>query len=1150
MNSHEQNQKLDFNGAGKIIEFSLDPIVILKISNGPSLGIVVHSNQAAREFMGSARVGEPFYESILVYDRVNFETALNRMTSEYYHETEILFKTPRETVVKNIGMSRLQLGAEVYVLLQIRAPKGLRVNRLRRSEMLARLDQAIGASISQHPDKGCFGVACLDDADTLLRNLDKGAYLKMLGGAGRVLAAALGETNTCNLLDESIVFFHAGACIRDERIRELLGELDEQNSPYLPVDQGKIHCVLISYEKGEYNPELGLSHKILAALDSRAPFTKLRLISERDVRRSRLTRDIHGAVAAGEMFVLYQPIVDVLKGEIASLEALVRWRHPKFGVVEPAEFIELAEELNLITEIDAWVIEDVLSQPRKYPVHVNLSTQDLLNEKLRKRLIAIIKEQPKRLILELTETTNYELGEAIVNELNEVGALLSIDDFGTGFSSMSRLTSLDVSSLKIDRSFVINSSTDVESASICISVIRLASSLNVDVIAEGVETDEQLRFLYRHGCRLIQGYVVSKPIPYESLENIDMRKFKLSGQDKYVTDLDSSMHRVNFEKTMMVEMDETHHFLRVPMTFSRFTGYTQQQLLSMELYDLLQGEDRHICDTNCALLMARGHIEDVVFYLSCADGIRKCVSVSGKRGSGADRSIYMYFESSEEEEAKIQEIKGAQGAYSTMFHEGPLAMIVWRQDFNIIDWNMKAEETFGWTRDEAVGMNMAKLLIQKSTFPDYMELMNRILTTDTCDSVNYNITKSGEHIICRWVNSAVRDRWGSVRFYISVATDITVDLLKNDQIKQLSQAVEKSGSGVLLSDSEGIIISVNRRFEEMSGYSQSELMGCFVGMLSTAEQPRDFFSDMWATISKGRTWEGEFQNKKKDGTRYWCKTTVVPVVSEWSREVSYLGIYKDLTEVKEKEEKATAMRALLMEQEKMATLGSMLAGVTHETYNYMAFVESNLEYIHKLSDKAIAGAPMDPNDLISAVEDTQEGILGIKKIMKSLKLVSRKDERPEPQEVEINQEIAMVAGLVRNEYKYTATLEFKPEEEIIHRGYPGLIRQVLMNLIINGAHAIKARNSHNLGKITLRAEKDGNLLRIWVQDNGVGMTEEVRERAFEAFFTTKLSGEGTGLGLSISKGIIEEQYSGKLLCESVPDKGTTFIIEVPDILEG
>lgn len=869
-------------------------------------------------------------------------------------------------------------------------------------------------------------------------------------------------------------------------------------------------------------------------------------ITEKDIRKTQLVRDLSTAASGGELFLLYQPIVDIVRGEIASLEALVRWNHPRLGIIEPGEFIALAESTGLITVIDEWVLDEVLSQPRAYPIHINLSTQDLLDDRFRNRIIAILRTDFEKIIIELTETTNLEISSDISKELAAVNAKLSIDDFGTGYSSMARLTALDVSSLKIDQSFVRNSGNDVESASICIAIIRLGKSLNIEVIAEGAETLEQIRFLYRNGCRLIQGYAISRPIAYEAIENLDIKKFLMGSQDKYGVDGVSGPSRVDFSTAMVLEMNECKAFLRVPLSFSRYIGYTQSELKKMTLFDLIPTEELDACHANCTLMKETGYIENVVLYLQCADNSRKCVSATIKAGVGSDQSVYLFIEPNDDDEEKIMDLQGVQGAYSSLFHEGPLATVVWRQDYEIIDWNHEAEMTFGWSRAEAIGQNLIRLLVRKSTFPDYMQMVERILSEVSSDSINYNNVKSGDQIICRWVNRAIRDRHDNVRFFISVAKDITEDLLKNDRIKQLSSAVEKSGSGVAVTDSDGRILFVNTCFSELTGYEESELIGKEIIMLSSGEQPKDLHEDLWKTIQSGSVWEGEFHNRKKDGSRYWCKTIIVPVVSEWSSVVNYIGIQKDLTAEKEQEERAGAMRTLMIKQDKLATLGSMLAGITHETYNYMASVESNLDFARDLAEKNLSGKAIDPSELLSAIEDVQGGVLQIRNMLQSLKKASRRDEKLQVENCEINNEIRLVASLIKSEYKYHASLELPTGEEITHIGYPGLLRQVIMNILINASHAIKARNSQSLGEIKIHTEKTDEWIRITVTDNGIGMDDETLKRIFEPFYTTKSTGEGTGLGLSISIGIIENQYKGRLSCESVAGVGSVFVIEVRD----
>lgn len=1132
-----------------IFEFAADPMLVLKITDDAAQGTVVFGNGAARSFFGEGLEGKPFSEGVLVYDRKRFEAAVGRMMAEYSLETDLLLKGREETTVWNVGFNRLFYDSDYYVMLQLRPPKGLRVNRLRRSELMLELDQAISRQFQVFPDAGCFGLLGFADADLLFRSLGKEEYMRMLLGAGKSLRSHLGITAGCELMDESLLFFHAGITLEEGQLRELLGAQDRANRLSSPGTWQRLQCVEVSYHGEAYHPEYGLAQKLVSALDGKDPLTRVKLITEKDLRRAALLKGLEQAPEREELFLLYQPIVDMVRGEIVSTEALVRWQHPELGLIEPGEFIPLAEESGHITAIDRWVLEAVLKRPRVYPVHINLSTQDLLDSAFRARVLDVLERHAEDIVLELTETTNHELSAEIQEALNGAKARLSIDDFGTGYSSMSRLTSLNVSSLKIDRSFVAGALNDVGSASVCIAIIRLGKSLNVEVIAEGVETLEQMQFLYRNGCRLVQGYGLSRPIPWEELQHLDMKPLRIDPGKKYGVDRNGEPVHVDFGRAMLVELSDQMTILRAPMAFSRFLGYPQQELLGKSFFDLIPLEELPRCLENCRVLKDTGYIDNAFFYIAGADGVWRCVSASGRKGTGGDLSSYLYIEPNEAAEERMLDFQAVQGAYSTVFHEAPLATVVWRQDYEIIDWNREAEDTFGWTRAEAVGRNLVKLLIDKETFPNYMEALNTLQHSSSQDGVNFNVTKDGRQIICRWVNRTVRNAQGEIRFYISMAKDITEDLLKNDQIRQLSSAVEKSGSGVVLTDDCGVILSANSRFAQLTGYAEAELVGSSISVLSSHELPREVYEDLWRTIKSGRAWEGEVHDRRKDGTLYWCKTTIVPVVSEWSSRVHYLGIQKDLTAEKEQEEKAASLRGLMMEQEKLATLGSMLAGITHETFNYMAYAESNLQYSRRLAEKALDGAPLNPEVLLEALKDTEEGMGRLKELLQSLKQVSRKEEKPRAETVDVVSELRMVSGLVRNEYKYYANLEILPEGELLHRGYPGLLRQVLMNLIINAAHAVRSRGSQTLGRITLDARRQQGLLCITVQDDGIGMDAATQERIFEPFFTTKKSGEGTGLGLSISKQLIEAQYGGTLECRSEPGAGTTFTITVPEAAE-
>ncbi len=235
-----------------------------------------------------------------------------------------------------------------------------------------------------------------------------------------------------------------------------------------------------------------------------------------------------------EFIVYYQPQVDAMTNSITGMEALVRWQHPTMGLISPARFIPLAENTGLIVEIDQYVMRTAMTQMTKWVnqglltgiLYMNLAVKQLQQKDFIETLKNLMKEtecKAKYLGLEVTEgqiMTNPEEAIVILNQVSAIGIELAIDDFGTGYSSLSYLKKLPIDKLKIDQSFVRDLPNDEEDAAITKAVIALAKSLNLKIIAEGVETKEQKEFLVQNGCMDIQGYYYSKPVPANEFEAI------------------------------------------------------------------------------------------------------------------------------------------------------------------------------------------------------------------------------------------------------------------------------------------------------------------------------------------------------------------------------------------------------------------------------------------------------------------------------------------------------------------------------------------------------------------------------------------------------------------------------------------------------
>ncbi len=247
--------------------------------------------------------------------------------------------------------------------------------------------------------------------------------------------------------------------------------------------------------------------------------------------RLSLERELRNALTSGELRVFYQPQVSLDDGHIVGVEALVRWQHPRLGLIAPADFLSVAEETGLITQVDEWVqaraFQDIGEWRRvglgNVRLSVNISAQQLEQDGFLERFFTAFVGSgmaPEQLKIEITENAIMKDIEVIVPKLREMrrrGLRIAIDDFGTGYSSLSYLQQFPISTLKIDRSFVGDIRADRSDASIINAIVAMAKGLKLDLIAEGVETRTQLNYLKSQGCKEVQGFIFSRAIPAPEL---------------------------------------------------------------------------------------------------------------------------------------------------------------------------------------------------------------------------------------------------------------------------------------------------------------------------------------------------------------------------------------------------------------------------------------------------------------------------------------------------------------------------------------------------------------------------------------------------------------------------------------------------------
>jgi diguanylate cyclase (GGDEF)-like protein/PAS domain S-box-containing protein len=246
----------------------------------------------------------------------------------------------------------------------------------------------------------------------------------------------------------------------------------------------------------------------------------------RAAERQIITEDLRHALARNEFFLVYQPTINLVSGALTGFEALIRWRHPVRGILNPTAFVPIAEECGLIIPIGEWVLREACAQAQEWraadlkieTMAVNVSAVEFHSDRFFDGVCRILRAtglEPSHLTLELTETAvmrNFEATGVVLKSLSTMGVRIAVDDFGTGYSNLSYLKRFPINTLKLDRSFIHDLPQSVDTGTIVSSVIRMAHCLHLRVVGEGVETVEQLRFLQAHDCEEGQGYYFSKPV--------------------------------------------------------------------------------------------------------------------------------------------------------------------------------------------------------------------------------------------------------------------------------------------------------------------------------------------------------------------------------------------------------------------------------------------------------------------------------------------------------------------------------------------------------------------------------------------------------------------------------------------------------------
>lgn len=346
---------------------------------------------------------------------------------------------------------------------------------------------------------------------------------------------------------------------------------------------------------------------------------------------------------------------------------------------------------------------------------------------------------------------------------------------------------------------------------------------------------------------------------------------------------------------------------------------------------------------------------------------------------------------------------------------------------------------------------------------------------------------------------------------------------------------------VAATDLDGIITYVNDKFCEVSGYAREELIGADHSIVNSRYHPASFFRNMWNTIKAGEIWQGDIRNKNKQGKYYWVSTTIVPFKGSDGKILQFLSIRYEITDLKMAQQLIIEQQSRLAVASKYAALGEMAANLTHEINNPLAAILGRCEMLIQQLEKS----DLNQKTILSGIESIEFTSRRIEKIIRSMKSFSMAGDGDPFESVNLKKLITGTIDFIQQRFKdYGITITIKPIHlDLAIECRSTEISQVLLNLLNNSFDAI-VRSEDKWVEIAAELY-DSNHVKITVVDSGLGISEDLINRIFDPFFSTKEKKYGTGLGLSISKGLVDRHY-GSIEVDS-SSKNTSFVILLPTL---
>jgi PAS domain S-box-containing protein len=348
---------------------------------------------------------------------------------------------------------------------------------------------------------------------------------------------------------------------------------------------------------------------------------------------------------------------------------------------------------------------------------------------------------------------------------------------------------------------------------------------------------------------------------------------------------------------------------------------------------------------------------------------------------------------------------------------------------------------------------------------------------------------------------------------------------KELDLLRFSNVVHYTVNPIQITDAKGRMIYVNPAFEKATGSGREELIGANPSIISSHKYTKEFWSKVWTVISEGKVWNGEIENRRKNGEMIYTQLLISPIIDAEGQVVGYLGAHRDITKQKLLEQQ-------LMHSQKMESIGTLAAGIAHEVGNPLTSISSVVQVLLRTTTDAYA------KDKLGLV---QSQVHRITKIIRDLVDFSRPSNyQLQPTDIVHSLTDAVEIVKMGKKAKDIMFVTHVREQIPLMSLVPDQISQVFINILLNAVDAMQGRK----GNIEVVVDRDDDSVRIKITDSGVGIQPDNMPKIFEPFFTTKRVGEGTGLGLWVSYGIVKS-FNGDILVESVPDQGTTFCVSLP-----